>query len=61
MNNKYAEIIKWQEMKQNGVITEEEFEEELEDEVALLLHELNVTRSVKTLKYLYIFFIAKIL
>lgn len=28
MNNKYAEIIKWQEMKQNGVITEEEFEEE---------------------------------
>lgn len=42
-------------------LEEEEFEEELEDEVALLLHELNVTRSVKTLKYLYIFFIAKIL
>lgn len=28
MDNKYAEIIKWQEMKQNGVITETEFEHE---------------------------------
>lgn len=28
MDSKYAEIIKWQEMKQNGVITEAEFEHE---------------------------------